>query len=242
MQQIPETKKKAIEEYYDRLQEKCLAVGRESFHSAEIEAFAENHHFISDFEKWLEVLNKRPEKTMLEASLREYQFSLLAVIQGQYRHAYSSLRLFLELALGAVYLSANELELRVWLRSQRDLQWSPIIGENGIFTKRFVDAFFEELTEEAPHYCTIARTVYRECSEFVHGNAHTHDVIPEQIKFDTILFKQWLENARSIRMVICFSFCVRYLTSLDSESKSKLELAVLGELNHLRPIRTFFES
>ena len=108
---------------------------------------------------------ERQNEDMLIAAMREYEFALLAVVQAQYRQAFTALRLCFELLLSAVQLSANELELRTWLRGDRDLNWSALAdADTGLFSKKFARAFFEELEEQSAHYRAMAGAVYRECS------------------------------------------------------------------------------
>src|SRR5207244_3036704 len=116
------------EEHYMTLHSACGEVLNASFADDTTGLHAASHSFIVDLEAWhRHVLGSRPESTLLTAALAEYQFGLLAVVQGQYRQAFMALRLGLELLLGAVFFSANELELRVWLRGERDIVWNLII-------------------------------------------------------------------------------------------------------------------
>jgi hypothetical protein len=138
------------------------------------------------------VIGNRPEVPVLQAALREYQFSLLALSFGHYRAAFAALRLSLEMAFATVQWSTNERELREWQRGQRDSNWAALCDvENGILSKPFVRLFSEGLANEAAQYRASAAAVYRECSEYVHGNAHTHRALPEKLVFDENSFDSW---------------------------------------------------
>lgn len=228
-------------EYYLELYTKCGEILTTSFKADSNSYHCINHHFILDIEKWIEVLNTRPEVELLESALREYQYALLALVQGQYRQAFMALRLFLELALSAVHFSSNELDFRIWQRDQGDINWHNIIGsEKGVFSKIFVRAFYENLEDEAPIYCTIAKKVYRECSEYVHGNAYTHGILSDKLEFIDDVFFDWHEKAKSIRLVVSFALSARYLNFLTQDDKKLIEPIIFDELSHISAIREFF--
>jgi hypothetical protein len=175
---------------------------------------------------------------MLTAALREYQFALLSLVHGQYRQAFMLLRLTLELLLGGVNFSGNELELRIWLKGNRDLVWGSIINvDSGVLSKKFIGAFFETLADEAPHYRLMAENVYRECSEYVHGNAATHSGLPETVSFSQTVFESWHQKARSLRLVASFTLCSRYVLLLDTSTRNSLEALLLENLGHLAEVR-----
>ncbi len=178
---------------------------------------------------------------MLRAALGEYQFSLLAVVQGQYRQAFMALRLSFELLLGTVHFSANELHLRQWLKGKRDLVWNTIIdGQNGIFSKEFVGTFYDDLVQEAPQYRAIAETVYRECSEYVHGNALTQSTISAQVSFQPHIFVEWHIRAKAIRLAASFALCARYIRIAHVTQRLSLESVLLDNLGHISVVRQLF--
>jgi hypothetical protein len=202
---------------------------------------AAGHGFIRDLETWTEVIGSRPEANLYRAGLREYQFALLALVQGQYRQAFMALRLSLELLLGGVFLSANELELRVWLSGRSDMVWNSLNHEEtGVLSKRFIGPFFESLAERASTYQALTRAVYRECSEYVHGSATTYNRLPESIAFDSGAFVDWHEKAKSVRLIVHFALSSRYLLFLEKPHRSMLEPILLDNLGHIADIREVF--
>lgn len=103
----------SAESYYRRLHGDCFAVLEATFASLVSSLQSASHSLIKDMECRSEALGSRPEGEMLKAAMSEYQFALLLLVQGQYRQAFMSLRLTMELLLGGVYFSSNELELRI---------------------------------------------------------------------------------------------------------------------------------
>ncbi len=228
----------SAESYYRHLHSDCLAVLDATFASGVSSLQSTSHSFIKDLERWCEALVARPEVGMLKAAMCEYQFALLSLVQGQYRQAFMSLRLTMELLLGAVYFSGNELELRIWLKGDRDLVWAAIIDENGgVFSKKFISAFFETLADEARHYRLIAETTYRESSEYVHGNAATHSELPGTLAFSQETFETWHQKANSVRLTTSFALCCRYVFFLDTPTRNSLEPVLLDNLGHLAAVR-----
>ena len=107
-----------VKSHYTQLHTKCAEVLTESFAGPRAADMAKSHAFIADLALWIGEMGSRPEAPVLQAALREYQFSLLALSFGQYRAAFSALRLSLELCFAAIQWSANERELREWKRGQ----------------------------------------------------------------------------------------------------------------------------
>lgn len=225
-------------DYYRSLYNACGDVLTASFQADTSGQHAGSHSFVSDLESWHALLKDRPESYLLKAALSEYQFGLLAVVQGQYRQAFMALRLSFELLLGMAYLSANELQLRQWLRGERDLVWNALIDpESGVLSKPFIRAFFEDLMDEAPHYRAMGQEVYRECSEYVHGNSLTHTSLDGKVVFQKKVFDAWHTKAKTIRLVTSFAFCGRYVYFADADSRSKLETVLIDNLGHVPAVR-----
>lgn len=228
--------------FFQALQGACGKVLDETFERDVENQQSVSFAFVADLERWLSVLAARPETKLLEGGIREYQFALLALAQGQYRQAFMALRLFFELSLCAILFSANELHLRTWLKGVRDLNWAAIVDKDaGVLSTTFLHVFFEEVSGYASQYRAIAETVYRECSEFVHGNANTQGALPADVRYSASAFKAWHEKAKNMRLVLSFALCARYLKFLDAASMTKLEGFIGDQLGHVAAIREFFD-
>lgn len=228
----------ACKKHYELLHTASGAVLAESFAGSNGEAMAKSHAFIDDLALWIHELGSRPEVPVVQLALREYNFGLLALSAGHYRAAFVALRLALELSFAAVQWSANERELREWLRGQRDSNWAALTDqENGILSRQFIRLFSEGLADEAPTYRASAIAVYRECSEYVHGNAHTHRSIPEQLVFDNASFNAWQQKASVVRLTISFALAARFLGDFDPPAHSRLESMLLDHLGHSVGVR-----
>ena len=231
----------SCEDYYRQLHAYCGEVLAQTFQADQSGLHATSHQFIDDLTRWYEVLKARPEGKMFLAGVSEYQFALLAVVFGQYRQAYMSLRLSMELLLGSVLYSANELTLRLWMKGSQDLVWASLMSvDNGVFSKSFVGAFYEELADSARQYGAIAESIYRECSEFVHGNAQTHSTESGKVLFQEQIFQDWNGVAKSFRLVTSFALCARYVRLMETDQRKDLEPILLDSLGHIPAIRAIF--
>lgn len=232
-----------IQKYYSDFNNKCAAIMLESTKEKNVTILSKSHHLLADFQTWIEILSDRYETELLKAAHREYQFALLSVIQGQYRQSFMSLRLFLEITLGAVRFSGNEFEFRLWERGEKDINWNQLLDkDNGVLSKSFVRAFFGDIAEEAKSFRTIAEKVYRECSEYVHGNAHTHNLLSDNLEFSEKVYEDWHEKASNIRFVVMFSLCSRYLPALGRENLVRLEPIITDDLGHMDAIQAFLSD
>lgn len=232
-----------ISSYYANLSEKCNDILTESFLLGRDTTVAPSHAFIFDYTNWLEILEERFEHSIYKMAIREYQTALLSNTIGLYNQAFLGLRFFFERTLVAVLFSANEMDLRLWHRGERDTYWQEIIDENnGIFSNKFCRAFFPELKDERIHFQRIAQKVYRECSEYVHGNLGVQSKIPESLGFDEFLFNEWHAKADVMKRVISFCFCLRYLPQLNRDKLRLIESNTLDQLGHISGIRELFSS
>ena len=230
-----------IENYYRDLYTQCGKVLDFSIANQFSSRLADSHNHITDIGVWIKVLEARTEVFLLELALHEYQFAILSLCIGHYRQAFASLRLFMELALASVQFSANELQLREWIADRRDIQWSGLISsDEGVFSKRFAHAFFAEAEGYLNDYLENAKQVYRDCSEFVHGNYTTHSALPDKLEFSETVFSSWHDAAKKVRGVVLFALCLRYIRLLDGVALSQIELGVMDELGHISTIRAVF--
>lgn len=227
-----------IKGYLQQLLSKSDSIFELSTTAQNAKKIASSHIFISEMETWRKVLDQRQETELLKAAVLEYEFTLLALTQGHYRHAFRGLRLVLELVLQSVYLSANELLLREWLDNRADTVWNAIIDKDeGIFSQRFAKAFFPELTKDIQHYREMAVKLYRECSECVHGNVPICIPLPASLEFDQAVFDLWHSKASIVALIGHFALSLRYLPVVSESNISSLEQTLSDRLGHLEEVR-----
>lgn len=202
-----------------------------------------SHNYLLDYDKLMTAIEDRPEAEVLNIAVKEYQFALYALCSGQYRYAFGGLRLFFELMLSVVQFSAHEIDYRLWSKDKKDINWSSLKSlENGIFSINFIRAFNPALADSGKQYSAIAESVYRECSEFVHGNALTHQNIPSNISFHEETFREWHKKSSIMRLAIIFSFSSRYLNHIEPQKMQIIEPVIMDVLGHLKPIQDAFSK
>ncbi len=232
-----------VTDYYKKLGQETVEIIEKSMSNDNLDLLSSNHAFIHDFALWLEILENRPENSILKNAIKEYQLALLNNNQGMYQQAFMGLRFFLERTFVAIMFSANEIELNLWKIGERDTYWSEIASTDkdskqiqGIFSAKFCKAFFPELKNELSHFYTITTKVYRECSEYVHGNKNVIDKIPEKLEYSKELFYEWNTKADIIKRIILFAFCLRYLNQLKPEEIKKISVTIAEEFKSLPQI------
>lgn len=231
-----------VNEYYNAVYSACGAVKDAALAQPEIvRSQTAAINFLNDMKQWSDALKARHEHEVLDAAIREYQFALLALMLGQYRQSFAGLRLSLELSLATIYFSAYEFHFREWQSDGRDINWAALASnEDGVLSTNFIKAFFPELRDSVAHHRELAQRVYRECSEYVHGNASTHRNLPKEIEFSPDAFASWHQKADVIRLVVTYALSARYLEFLDDAARSSLSAAILDQLGFLAPIRAKF--
>lgn len=202
-----------------------------SFSSENSSKISELFHFVDDLNIWHGILKNKVDTTILVSAIKEYEFSFQAVLNGQYRYAFTAQRYFLEQVGRYIYLSTNELYLRHWKLGIKDIAWGTIVDkDNGIFSKIFIRAFYSEVEEQGAHILTLASKLYRETSEYIHGNFNKVIDMPERLDFDNILLDQWLSFVETTKFITVFLLSVRFLKELTKVELEKIEDNIRDEL------------
>jgi hypothetical protein len=108
----------SIREILEKLHDCCTNTMKSSLVDDFSAVNGASYSFSSDLDNWNAVLQGRPEQSLYVTASNEFVLALLNNSQGQYRNAFKSLRLSLELILQGVYLSANLVMLNDWLDDQ----------------------------------------------------------------------------------------------------------------------------
>lgn len=207
------------------------------------EALIASHNHILDYDTLKMSIIDRPEAAVLDSAVKEYQLALFALASGQYRSAFGGLRLFFELMLATVLFSAHEIDYRMWAKDLKDINWGALKDSQvGVFSSSFIRAFNPAFVDNAKQYLAIAEVVYRECSEFVHGNAGTHASLPSDIAFQEEAFLSWHAKAATMRLAIIFVFSARYLGYVTKEAEDRMEPIISDVLGHLPAVQAIFSQ
>jgi hypothetical protein len=232
-----------VADHYKELGQKVIGILDESIANKDLDLLASNHSFVNDFAVWLEILQDRPENSILQNAIKEYQLALLSNNLGMYQQAFMALRFFMERTFVAILFSANEIELNLWKIGDRDTYWNEVVGFEkeskqiqGIYSAKFCKAFFPELKNEVSQFFAITSKVYRECSEYVHGNSHIIAKIPNKLEYSKELFYEWNSKADIIKRIILFALCLRYLKHLKEDQIKKISDTISEEFKSIPQI------
>jgi len=194
--------------------------------------------FISDLEAWQSALQEDASTSLLHSAASEYLISILSVCQGQYRNSFKGLRLVLELCLQSVYLSANPILKEEWLRGEEHTIWASLMDEiNGPLGTRFCRAFLPEISDHLAHFRELARKLYGELSECIHGNIPNQIPIPSNFNFSGDSFRLWHRKAETLRLIVHFTLTMRHISSVPPKELNTIQKIISEELGHIELIR-----
>ena len=163
--------------------------------------------------------------------------------QGFYKEAISTLRQCLEHTLFAVMLSTNDYKYRLWQAGKYDMSWKQIMDDqNGIFGIEFIRIYAKDVDEmRSVELQTIAKDVYRECSEYVHGNFDKLNILSDNLTFSEKAFEQYIKYFESVRYVICMALFIRFREIFNNPNNLKgLESVVIDNIGMLPEIQILF--
>jgi hypothetical protein len=225
-----------IQDYLKKLNEKSQEIFAWTI-AAHQESLAKVHHLASQMSDFSDLILDSDEKNMLRVACSQLETSSLALSFGLYRQAMSSLRLTFEISLGCVHFSVHKLEHKEWLVGRADIKWSALIDEDcGLFSHRFADAFFPELREYSQDYGVRAKALYRNLSEFVHGNSDTWESGGIALASNEVLLQKYFLLLQQMGEVILYILCCRYLKNISKEDFDDVQ-SIFEQLTHIAPIR-----
>lgn len=200
--------------------------------------------FVNDFSTWTECLSSIPQSILLKSSLNECAVANLFCSQGLYKHAMISLRLCLEHCLYAIQLSSNDFYFRRWKSGQEDMKWTSIIdSESGIFSKAFIRAYAPEFELRSAELNKIATNVYRECSEYIHGNYSKLNCLPGQNEFNQDMLSKYVSYFQSIVYLISVALVIRFKEFImENNMLTTLEQPIMHNINMLPEIYLLYSK
>ncbi|WP_347332628.1 hypothetical protein [Marinimicrobium locisalis] len=230
-------------EHFANLNRRIGKVIDESFASEHGASLTELFQFSEDLNIWLELLSDRTDRTILVSAIQEFELGFQAVVGGQYRYSFIAQRYFLEQIFRFIYLSTNELHLRHWKLGLRDISWGALVDkENGILSKVFIRAFYPEVEVEGDHLIKVASKLYRESSEFIHGNFNKIEELPNNLEFHSSLLGRWIDFMETCKFVALFLLFMRFSKDIDKQGMARLEDMAKEELGGIEEFNILFAN
>lgn len=207
-------------------------------------ALNECFSFAEDIKDWVRSISAFDNNLLVNKALDECVNSLIVCTQGYYKGAIFSLRQFLEHFLFAIYLSSNDLKYRLWKLGRFDMSWKKISSnEEGVFSKDFIDAYaYGTESIDGTILSATAQKVYRECSEFVHGNYEKLEEMQNNLLFNEKILNKYIEYYKIIEYIVSVAMFIRFYEVLknDRDVCLRLETILTDNLGHLREVQDLY--
>ena len=200
--------------------------------------------FVEDYSKWISCLAPFPQHILFDSSLNECSTANFFCSLGLYKHAMISLRLCLEHCLFGIQLSANDFAFRNWRMGNKDMSWAAIVDPNiGVFSKQFIRAYAAEFEERSNELNSIANSVYRECSEFIHGNYEKLNCLPGKNEFDQRMFSSYIDKFKSISYLLSVALLIRFKEFIcNNNLLSTLEEPIMHNIDTLPEVQYLYSK
>lgn len=196
--------------------------------------------FIDDFALWVKWIGEKYGIEIFELAISEYRTSILFCLQSLYKQAFTALRACLEHTMFGIQLSTNLYAYLSWKKSKKDVYWSEITNvDNGPFSQNYFSLFFPELHSSSQLILDLAKRVYRECSEYTHGNYTIWKSTNAQGMYDEELLKKFLDNLESVKYIIEFSLFIRFIKEIPSDEISIFEPQINEHLGHFKEVTSY---
>ncbi len=199
--------------------------------------------FSNDFDFWVSCCGSFSSIELVKQAQSECVISIYMCAQGFYTEAFSALRRFLEHTLFSISLSVDEFKYRLWRKGMADMNWSDLMNdEDGVLSYKFFRAFAEDVDDsKSVEIRNISKQVYRECSEFVHGNYKKLTLLSDTLCFNCIAFERFVACFESVKYVLSIALFIRYRSILeDKDTLLKLEPILTEYLGMLTEVQAIY--
>jgi hypothetical protein len=196
-------------------------------------------HYINEFATHID---EKIEREAIITACAQLDSAILCACHGFYRQAFSSIRLALELSLGVINLSAKKIFLIEWSNGAFDISWSDALNEvDGVFSKKFVSAFFGDLGRYPDIYRQQSKDLYRRLSEYVHGNVNTWTGPGEGLVFNDELKNGFFEKHSQCTKIVLFCLWCRYAKTFNSSQIESIKDCMRDDFCDIVQIKSFLE-
>lgn len=199
--------------------------------------------FIEDYSLWRNWITTKYGGEIFQLAASEYETALLFSLQSLYKQAFTALRACLEHTLFGIQVSTNLYQYLSWKQNTKDVYWSEITNnETGLFSRNYISLFFSNLVDDSSLILELAKRVYRECSEFTHGNYIAWKSLSESAIYDENLLTKFLDLIKNVRYIIEFSFFVRFANEISASDLQTLEPQISEYLGHFKEVSHYLSD
>lgn len=199
--------------------------------------------FTEDLNQWLFYCGEFKDFILVKEAQDEFIKSIFMCMQGFYKEAMMTLRQSLEHMLFAILLSTNDYNYRLWKRGKYDMSWAQIVDPGkGIFGKEYIRSYAMDIDDNRSiELLTIAKNIYRECSEYVHGNYEKLMLLTENMDYNEENVDRYIEEFESVRYLISISLLIRFRELFDKEDiLVNLESVLMDNIGMLPEVQALY--
>lgn len=208
-----------------------------SIESENLSLIASAQCFVEDYKLWADWINNRYNNELFVLAINEYETAIVFCLQSLYKQAFTAMRACLEHTLFGIHLSTNLYQYLQWKNGTRDVYWSNLVDqESGLFSNAYFNAFCPDVGEMSTLMGTLVKSLYREFSEYIHGNYKIADPFLHDLKYDEDHLKRFFSKTENLRYVIEFCLFVRFQSELEPKDIKQLEPQLTENLGHLQEI------
>lgn len=201
--------------------------------------------FSDDLQNWISYCGKMKGMILVQESLNECIKSVYFCAEGFYKEAIVTLRQYFEHLLFAVFLSTSDFNYRLWLKGKYDMSWAKITDkDSGIFSVKFMELYADDIdSDRSMGLLDVCKNVYRECSEFVHGNYEKLDMLCNKLTYNSENFNLYIRCFSSAQYIVCMALFIRFRYIFDNPNiVDKLELIIRDNLGMLKEIQNLLKE
>ena len=210
-----------------------------------IDKINENFAFLDDLNTWISYCERFQDMILVKEAQGEGIKSILLCMQGFYKEAMMTLRRFVEHMLFAIWLSTNDYLYRMWKRGKFDMSWAQIVDrEKGVFAKDFINCYAPDIDDaRGLELLVIAKDIYRECSEYVHGNYNKLIILSNNMNYDGKMVQRYLDVFENVKYLLSMSLLIRYRDILNEGTNlSMLESIIMDNLGILSEVQLLYSA
>lgn len=201
--------------------------------------------FSNDLQTWISYCGNLGEMMLVKEAQNECVKSIYFCTEGFYKEAITTMRQYFEHLLFAIFLSTSDFNYRLWRKGKYDMSWGRITDkDSGVFSEKFIELYADDIdSDRSIGLLNACKNIYRECSEFVHGNYEKLDMLCEKLVYDSNNFQLYVKCFTSAQYIICMALFIRFRYILNnSETLNDLELIIRDNIGTLKEVQKIFNE
>ncbi|TYZ28971.1 hypothetical protein FZ041_06595 [Selenomonas caprae] len=201
--------------------------------------------FSSDLQNWISYCGDLGDMILVQEAQNECIKSIYFCTEGFYKEAIIALRQYFEHLLFAIYLSTSDFNYRLWKKGKYDMSWKHITDkDSGIFSVKFIELYADDISSDiSMELLNDCSGIYRECSEFVHGNYEKLDMLCEKLVYNQESFQLYIKCFSRVKYIICMALFIRFRSILDdANAVEELEMVIRDNIGTRKEVQKYLKG